>query len=216
MSGVAGAQSEARAPSGLYAGIHLGAVFSGDIVDDSGTWSLGANTYNYDSRISTDPGFGGGAFVGYKLPIGLRLELELTYRRNSLDELADFSEFRGVDIHGNLDGDISALSYMGNAWYEFNLGAGWMPYLGFGLGAATKFIDCGANNCFGLEHREDGETDFAYQVGAGVAYALTEHTVLSLDYRFFDSVEPDFDVFLQIEDFDYANHNVMIGLRRHF
>jgi len=108
---------------------------------------------------------------------------------------------------------MSALSYMPNVWYEFDLGAGWMPYLGLGLGAATKFFDCGDSDCSSFDD-EDGNTSFAYQIGAGVAYALTEKTVISLDYRYFDSIEADLPI---VEwDFDYANHNVMIGLRRHF
>jgi len=216
IAGVASAQTDEPKNSGWYAGIHFGAVITDDVVDESGTWTLGGTPYSYDSSLSTDPGFGVGAFAGYKIPVGFRFELELTYRRNSLDELNYYSEFWDITVQETIDGDVSSLSYMGNLWYEYDLGAGWMPYLGFGLGGATKFVDCSGDFCFGLDDRADGETDFAFQVGVGVAYALTKNTVISLDWRYFDSIEADFDLFGIVEDFDYANHNIMLGLRRHF
>lgn len=216
IGGVASAQTDEPKNSGWYAGIDVGAVITGDVVDESGTWFLGNTPYSYAVSLSTDPGFGVGAFGGYKIPFGFRFELELTYRRNGFDELIDYSEFWSVDDRRTIDGDISSLSYMANLWYEHDFGAGWMPYLGFGLGAATKFLNCGGDDCLGLNRRADGETDFAYQLGVGVAYALTNKMVISLDYRYFDSIEADLDIFNVLEDFDYANHNIMIGFRRHF
>jgi len=216
IAGVASAQTEEPKNSGWYGGFDIGAVITGDVVDDRGTWFLGGTPYSYAVSFSTDPGFGVGAFAGYKIPFGFRFELELTYRRNSFDELDDYSEFWSINDRRTIDGGISSVSYMANLWYEHDFGAGWMPYLGFGLGAATKFLDCGSDDCLGLDRRADGETDFAFQVGTGVAYALTKKMVISLDYRYFDSLEADFDIFHVLDDFDYANHNVMVGLRRHF
>jgi opacity protein-like surface antigen len=198
---VAGAETDEPKNSGWYAGIHLGAIITPDPLDETSTLFLG-NTYS----LSTDPGVGGGAAIGYKLPVGFRFEFELSYRLNGLDELTRNG------IPETVDGDISALSYMVNFWYEFDAGSGWMPYLGLGLGAATKWIDMSDSEFFWLVDDEDLSTDFAVQVGAGVAYAVTPKTVISLDYRYFDSLEPDlFGV-----DFDYASHGVVIGVRRHF
>ena len=216
VAGAAGAQTDERDNSGWYGGVQVGAVITGDVVDESGTWFSGDDPYSYDTSLSTHPGFGAGAFAGYKIPFGFRFEFELTYRRNGFDELSDYSEFWSTDDQRAIDGDISSLSYMGNVWYEHDFGAGWMPYVGFGLGAATKFLDCGSDDCLGLDRRADGETDFAFQLGAGLAYALTSKMVVSLDYRYFDSIEVDFDIFNVLEDFDYANHNIALGFRRHF
>jgi len=85
IAGTAGAEADQSKNSGWYAGVHVGAVVAGDIVDDSGTWSSNGTPYSYAASLSTDPGFGAGAVIGYKLPIGFRFELELTYRRNGLD-----------------------------------------------------------------------------------------------------------------------------------
>jgi opacity protein-like surface antigen len=214
MAGAASAEADKSEVSGWYAGVQLAAVLTGDLVDEEGTFYLNDVPYDYARSLSTDPGFGAGGFVGYKIPFGFRFEFELSYRRNSLDEYYRFSEFLGRDDRVSLDGHVSALSYMPNVWYDFDLGRGWMPYLGIGLGAATKFIDCGSSACDSVDLERDGETQFAYQIGAGVAYALNPKTVISLDYRYFDSIEADF-IFLDY-DFDYANHNVVMGIRRHF
>ena len=199
VAGAAGAQTDEPKNSGFSCRGLSRRVFTPDVLDE--TRSVWGNSYS----LSTDPGFGGGAAVGYKLPMGFRFEVELSYRRNDLDEFT-FNGDREA-----LDGDISSLAYLVNAWYEFDLGSGFMPYLGVGIGGATKWLDLGS--WVGADD-EDNATDFAYQVGGGVAYAFTKSrkTVISLDYRYFDSLEAD----IIGEDFDYANHNVMFGIRQHF
>jgi opacity protein-like surface antigen len=214
IAGSSAASDDGERNAGWYAGLQAGAALTPNVVDASGTFTSNGTPYAYTELLSTTTGFAGGAFAGYKLPIGFRFEVEVTYRRNGLDELIDYSEFLGTDIRENIDGSISSVAYLVNAWYELDLGRGWMPYVGMGLGGATKFLDCGGSSCMGLERREDKATDFALQFGAGLAYALTPKTVLSLDYRYFDSIEADLAIVS--EDFDYRNHNVVLGLRRHF
>jgi len=203
ITGTAAAEMDEPKNAGWYAGVHLGAVITSDVLDETSVFLNLSDTFY---SLSTDPGFGGGAAIGYKFQFGLRLDADVTYRLNTLDKLTRNG------IPESLDGEIFSLAYMLNCWYEFNVGAGWMPYLGLGLGAATKWVDLGDSEYFFLVDQEDDSTSFAFQFGLGVAYALTNKMVASVDYRYFDSLEPD----LLGQDFDYANHNIMAGFRFHF
>lgn len=53
---------------------------------------------------------------------------------------------------------------------------------------------------------------FAYQVGAGVGYALTPQVTLDVKYRYFATADPDFDG----TDMEYASHNIYAGIRLDF
>ncbi|MBM3526017.1 MAG: OmpA family protein, partial [Alphaproteobacteria bacterium] len=62
---------------------------------------------------------------------------------------------------------------------------------------------------------------FAYQGMIGVAYSLTQQLKLSLDYRYFATLDPEFDARTAggartTVDSDYNAHAVMLGLRYHF
>ena len=55
---------------------------------------------------------------------------------------------------------------------------------------------------------------FAYQLGAGVDFALTNYLSLDLGYRFFNSTRPKFtEVNGQAIKMDYFSHNAILGFR---
>ena len=53
---------------------------------------------------------------------------------------------------------------------------------------------------------------FAWQVGAGIGYALTPQLTFDLKYRYFATSDPEFDG----TEVEYASHNVYAGIRLHF
>ena len=106
------------AEDGFYIGAAAGVNFAQDSKFDLTTAS--------DPSASYDTGLTGLASGGYKFESGLRLEAELGYRTSDVDEVSG----------ANGDGDVSALSLMGNALYDFDLGSPITPYIGIGLGVA--------------------------------------------------------------------------------
>ena len=56
------------------------------------------------------------------------------------------------------------------------------------------------------------DTVFAWQVGAGIGYALTPQLTFDLKYRYFATSDPEFDG----TEVEYASHNVYAGIRLHF
>ena len=64
----------------------------------------------------------------------------------------------------------------------------------------------------GTVPNNDEDTIFAWQLGAGVAYPVTDSVAVTADYRWFNVEDPDLD-FVEPE---YGAHSGMIGLRYSF
>lgn len=192
-----------RAPAsaeGVYIGAHGGSNLAfGSDIDDSA---------NGLQEIWYDPGFGVGGTLGYKWSFPLRTEGEFTYRRNKVDEI----EISGSDIEAS--GNVTSMSIMANAFYDFENSSRWTPYVGGGLGAAkVSWNDVEA----GVREIDDDRWLFAAQIGAGVSFAITEAFLLSLDYRVLatEEVEIDDDSGDDIE-LGYVNSTIWLGLRYQF
>lgn len=163
-------------------------------------------------------GYATGLAVGWGFPIGLRPELEVAYRRNTLDQFNHRVYEGGGSIEGK--GEEEASSIMANLWYDFsNLPeplSRFTPYVGGGLGYAVLTIsglEAGGVQ-FGGTHRD---TVPAYQLGAGVGYELTEHWSMSLDYRYFMTREAHYGDIQGLPQGDvtteYNAQSLMLGLR---
>ncbi len=177
--------------AGPYISGSLGAVILNDIDIDDG----------FDSgEITFDTGVGFVGAIGNALGNGARVELELGYRTNDLDEVK-------IDGLGSasLDGDFSALSLMGNAYYDFPTSGKFSPFIGGGIGYANVEADLDD-----IDSEDDNV--FAYQLMLGGSIAASENLYVDLQYRFFGTEDPNFGG----DDAEYTTHNVMIGLRHNF
>ncbi|AXP03708.1 porin family protein [Pseudomonas fluorescens] len=163
-------------------------------------------------------GFATGLALGWRFPVGLRPELELSYRRNTLDQFNNRVYEGGSSIEGK--GEEQASSLMANLWYDIpNLPAPlsrFTPYIGGGLGYAVltiKGLEAGGVE-FGGTHRD---TVSAWQLGTGVGYELNEHWSMSLDYRYFKTREANFGKIQGLPQVDvetqYNTQSLMLGLR---
>jgi opacity protein-like surface antigen len=215
--GSAAAESEGLRNQGWYAGIAAGLSIAPDPIDDSGTVISGTNTFQYTNVLSTDPGFVIDGAFGYKLRSGWRFDLEVGYRRNSLDrydQVATGSIFGGSGFVRSipLDGSISSVSYMIDVWYDFQIADHWMPYVGLGIGGVTVLADDPSNALLVPDW-----THFGFQLGAGLGYAFNDKTVVTVDYRYVESIDIDSFVLAFFGEYvDYRTHNVTLGIRRHF
>ncbi len=114
---------------------------------------------------------------------------------------------------------MNAYSAMLNLLYDINTGTPFTPYIGAGIGWA--FLDANDIKRGSGFAVDDTDNRFAYQGIVGVAYSLTPQWKLSLDYRYFATLDPEFTaknaagVSRNVES-DYNSHAVMLGLRYHF
>lgn len=118
-----------------------------------------------NNRFGYAHGYLGGLTAGYAFANGLRSELELDYRRNS--------------IHGG--GSVKAATAIANIWYDYKTTSGIFhivhPYLGGGVGFGR----------LGVRQGQGYKSAFVYQAGAGLDFDVTSHLTASLNYRWMQS-----------------------------
>lgn len=154
-------------------------------------------------EIGFDPGLAANIAVGYNLGMG-RIEAELGYQKNDVDELrGDVATFKAA-------GDVSCISFLVNGYFDFVNASPLTPYLSVGIGGAR--VDVNNFNALGYKVAGNNETVYAFQVGAGVAYAINKNLTLDLKYRYFGTE----DVRIEFYEAEIASHNVYLGLRYNF
>ena len=192
------------ADQGFYFGLSAGGnLAAGEAENTSLTGSF---------NFSYAPGYMGSLALGYRLapnsPIGDgRVELELGYRTNPLDQI-EFS-----DGKFDADGDATAISLMLNAYGEYPESDGpLIPYVGIGVGVATVSLE--GFELAGDAVVDDSDTVFAYQLAAGVDYPLSKRLVLDFGYRFFGTLDPELtDALGETIETEYQVHSFQLGLR---
>ncbi|WP_413989231.1 outer membrane protein [Labrys okinawensis] len=129
-------------------------------------------------------GWAVGGAIGYQWG-WLRSDISLDYlgRRNFSERFAGVC---GTGCNGTLKGEFSAVPMLANFYYDIGTWKGITPYLGAGLGVAHLQWD--DLKCSGPCSAASGEGHwrFAWQVGAGVSYAVSEKVSLDADYRLLD------------------------------
>ncbi|MDR3363248.1 MAG: outer membrane beta-barrel protein [Desulfovibrio sp.] len=128
---------------------------------------------------------GGALALGYDFwpqqMLPFRAEIEFALRGNSEktwsgDNNARLSEVKGAWNNSTL---------FANLFWDFHNDTPFTPYIGAGLGAAFKYIGYDFTTRDGDKFSaNDRFTDFAWNVGAGVAYNLNEQFTVDAAYRF--------------------------------
>ena len=109
------------------------------------------------------------------------------------------------------DGDaVKIMSYMGNVYLDILTGTSFTPYIMGGLGFANVEGTVGA----GLG--KHGDDLFAGQLGAGVGYALTDHIILDLKYKYFATEDYEYSDGVNKLTVDISGHQFLFGVRYQF
>lgn len=201
---VAGLCTAASAQTdGWYAGAEAGVNFVPSLkfrMPDNKNWTQ-----------KQDPGYAISGDVGYGFgPV--RVEGELTWRQNDLSKI--------VDSLGTAsgDGNINALSVMGNVFYDIDTGTKFTPYVGVGAGG----LNLGEDHVHtrGVMLTNDGDLRFAYQGIAGVSYAVNDQLSIKADYHYIRADEVRFTTETAYDGNtgkgNYQAHSVMVGFTWHF
>ncbi len=215
LSGVAFAEN-----GGFYGSIKAGGSFldATKSVSANGTAPTGQS-----SKFKTDSGAAVGAAVGYNwmdMDLPIRTELEYMYH-------SDF-KYEYKDSNSTMTDKINLQTLMLNAYWDFYNSTSFTPYINGGVGVAwvkEKFSGAAAAGANGAAITAPGSkttANFAFNLGAGVGWSITDAVILDLAYRYnhygngkkvtssgaLKSIES------QVKNI--STHDVLLGLRYQF
>jgi opacity protein-like surface antigen len=191
--------SSAYSAEGLYVSGNIGfAMLSDSDITDS-TLPGATITTEYDT------GWALGGALGYDFN-RFRVEGEISYQKNDVDKIG------AMGVSFDASGDVSSLVFLINGYFDFVNDSGFTPYISAGLGyAKVEFNDLKVPAISSLSAGDD-DSVFAYQVGLGVGYAVTEQVTIDVKYRYFATEDPEFDT----AEVEVASHNFLFGVRFNF
>ncbi len=198
-----------------------------------------AIAYSSKSTSEYETGFKVAGTVGYELGGGFRVEGELFFARAEVARVTykgvnAAGNAIPLTVEIPVSGTADQFGAFASAWYDFRTGTDWIPYVGGGLGfirvdqggldydSQQLFRDTvaaprAANPVLPDPERlpavpgiSTTETVFAYHVGIGTGYRLSDNVILQAGYRFQTAEE------LEFEGRNAAGSvNVTSGLRIH-
>ena len=165
---------------------------------------------NATSTLGSDAGFNVVTAIGSQRG-PWRFEGEAGFRRNAARNLSAM----GVD--SPIGGHTQAVTVMANAIYDFTLPPGWgmwSPHAGAGIGVARVSTRA---DFMGTQFFSSRDTNFAYQLIAGVSYPLSGNWSTDLDYRYLSAPTLNFhDMAGNRVSTSYSAHNIVASLSYHF
>ena len=153
----------------------------------------------YGARYSVGVAFG-------NIMEQLRIEGEVSYDHNEIEHIDGISIPRGYSLETSLQ------NFMFNGYYDFNSGSTLTPYMTAGAGFSRIKADINLAPII----NGDNDTVFAYQIGAGVGYSISEIMTLDFRYRFLTTADPEFNCPRGTLDAEILSHNLTIGVHMAF
>lgn len=147
-------------------------IYSDVNTDITDSWSVGSAPGKDKSSFSDDV-WGGSVAAGLRFdaPAGdVRTELELNLKSN----VKKHHSGNGYRIKNN--------SLMLNAYYDIDTNSKFVPYVGGGIGYARLKGTVDSQR----GRMSKSSTEFAWMLGAGVAYNLDDNVAIDLGYRYSD------------------------------
>lgn len=178
----------------------------------------------------TDDTFGGSIAVGYDFDkkFGVPIRAELEYAGFSQAEAQKTYRDDYLGTH-KLKQTYDIQTLFVNAYWDINTGTQFTPYLGAGLGMG--FINTKLRYNGDLDPYIDGPistgsktiTNFAWNIGAGIGYDITENWTLDAGYRFVGlgsvktktkTFDDELDVYGKTSNL--YQHQIAVGVRYSF
>lgn len=127
---------------------------------------------------------GGAMALGYDFwpqqMLPLRAEIEFALRGNNEKTWSD-----GGQYINEVKGTWNSSTLFANLFWDFHNDTAFTPYVGAGLGMAFNYVGYDFTDNNGNKFSADDRfTNFAWNVGAGVAYNFNENFAVDASYRF--------------------------------
>jgi outer membrane immunogenic protein len=205
-------QAFAEDKSGVYVSVKGGYEYM-DHKDSDVTAGGGQNATNKswsDKNSWTAGGALGYNFAGTGFPV--RAEAEYLYHDQ-------FKYSANNSTTGTFSSKINVHTLFANAYYDIKTGTAFTPYVGAGLGVAWIRQKASSSFVGGvIDDDSYNTTNLAWNLGAGIGYALTENVVLDLGYRYtsFGDAKDVQSGSLNFRAKELKSHEALLGVRYQF
>jgi opacity protein-like surface antigen len=155
-------------------------------------------------KTEFDNGLNVNAQVGHRFEGGVRIEGEVSYTKNgvkrhsglavggtTIDDLDASVLTRGATVGSTVGtvldsgiGKATSLGLFANAFYDFNSGGSFQPYVGGGIGLSRNKVDYRPSD---IDVGQGKQTKFAYQLTAGATYKISDSVEVFGQYRYRDN-----------------------------
>lgn len=166
--------------------------------------------------------------VGATVPVDaiwgdIRGEVEFAYNaytENKGNSTFDWGSGSPVDIA--FKNKLRTKAVFFNVYYDIETCSDFIPYVGGGIGYAR--LKHKARLVGDAENGKDRENNFAWNLGLGIGYIVTENLTLDLGYRYTDYGniknsavdERSYALIKSSSKYDITSHEVSLGLRYNF
>ena len=209
---------------GVYVGVKGGYEYkdgSGGVTDSN---AAATNNNATDKSWSNESGYAIGGAIGYNfadMGLPVRAEAEYMYHSEFKYSASNSTGTNAGPGTGAFSSKIDIHTVFANFYYDIKTGTAFTPYVGAGLGVAwinQKVASTFQGWTVGSNDGDYDTTNFAWNVGAGVGYSLTDNIIIDLGYRytsFGDAKKVDNGrIAFQAKDLDA--HEALLGLRYQF
>lgn len=104
-----------------------------------------------------------------------------------------------------------------NLYYDFRNDSAFVPYIGAGIGMSFNYLGFDLHRGGSAVSRDESTTNFAWNVGAGVAYNVNDALYIDAAYRYVDLGYTEASGALKGDQIKVGsrpyNHEFMLGLR---
>jgi opacity protein-like surface antigen len=144
---------------------------------------------DFIGRATFETGSGLGAAVGYRYR-DFRFDAEYSYFRNDFNELSFFvpgtTTVAPNQPERSPDAFVNGRAIMFNLYYDIPISQRFRPYIGGGIGFYEAFInDLSPPGFGGFVANGKSPNRFAFQLRAGISYAITPNFDIFTGYRYF-------------------------------
>ena len=203
---------------GWYVSVFGGwSIPDGDI-DASFTSGTGSAFVSTAAEIDLDNGFMAGLAVGAQFSPWLRGEVEVSGHWHDAEGAASlYYSLSSVftTVTADVNGEANALFVLANLWIDLPVGEVIKPYVGGGVGLGR--LDADFSTAAGTVGVDDSDWALAYQLGAGVGFALSSNITIDAGYRYKVIHDAELEAAGTAGAFDistdYKSHNILLGLR---
>lgn len=161
-----------------------------------------------NAKYSTSKYFGGEINYGLKIN-DFRAELE-----GKFTTVSKYSDRESTPYYFiSMDTEISYMDFMLNGYFDKTIYKKLSGFVMFGIGAERAYMngDIIANDYYGIDHIKlnDKKFSFAYQLGLGIEYDITQNTTVDFGYRYIDVAK-------NVYDLKFHHHELFLGARLYF